>query len=117
MMNTLVKRLFVLSIVVTVLAVVVWQATGGDYYTKYEVVSQLEKAVDPSDPLAAAGFYDGTSVTETVKRNEFRFGLLPTPTGVFDKHVVSVASFVGPLWGLVIAVFIVARRSRRRAGG
>jgi hypothetical protein len=116
-MSLLVKRLLVLATFVTVLAILLWQVTGGDYYTKYEVVSQVEKTIDPTDPLAAAGFYDGTTVTETVKRNEFRFGLLPTPTGILDKHVLSVVTFTGPLWGLVVVVIFVARLSRKGAGG
>lgn len=114
-MTRIVKRLFALAIVVTLLSIIIWQATGGDYYTKYEVVSQEERAIDPNDPLAAAGFYDGTSVTETVKKDEFRFGLLPTPTGLVDKHIVSVVTFAGPLWGLVVLALLVARRFPKKA--
>ena len=68
------------------------KATGGDYYTNYEVVETVEIEPDSSDPLAAAGFYEGTKATETVTRDEFRFGLLPTPSGLLDKHMLSVVS-------------------------
>ncbi len=113
-MTGLAKKLFALAIVVTVFSVILWQVTGGDYYTKYEIVSRVEKAIDPSDPLAAAGFYEGSSIIETVKRNEFRFGLFPTPTGLFDKHIVSVVTFVGLSWGLVLITLLVARRNRKK---
>lgn len=99
----------------TIASIVTWQATGGDWYTKYVVVEQVESQPDPNDPLVAAGFYDGGSTTQTVARDEFRFGLLPTPAGIFDKHVLSVASVTGPLWALGVGfVFIQWRRSRHR---
>jgi hypothetical protein len=96
---------------VTVASIVTWQATGGDWYTKYEVVEQVEAKIDPNDPLAAAGFYDDGTATETITKDEFRFGLLPTPTGLLDKHVVSVASVTGPAW--VIGLGVVWLRRRR----
>ena len=43
-------------IVLTITLAAIWQITGGDYYTKFEVVKQVEKKIDPNDPLAAAGF-------------------------------------------------------------
>ena len=90
----------VLSIVaiLTLASVITWQATGGDWYTKYEVVEQIESEADPNDPLVEAGFYEGGTTTQTVTRDEFRLGLLPTPAGVLDKHALSVASVTGPLW-------------------
>jgi hypothetical protein len=68
--------------------------------------------MDANDPLAAAGFYEGTSQTQTVTRREFRLGLLPTPSGFFDKHVISVVSMVSPAW--VIAIGLVWWRRRRQ---
>ncbi len=107
----------VLSIVaiLTLAALVTWQATGGDWYTKYEVVEQVESKADPNDPLVAAGFYENGTTTQTVTRDEFRFGLLPTPAGVFDKHALSVASVTGPLWVLGIGFAWLQRRRNRRA--
>ena len=68
---------------------------------------------DLSDPLAAAGFYDGDAVTRTESRDEFRLGLLPTPAGLLDKDALSVATLAAPLWVLGIAA---AWFGRRRAG-
>ena len=102
-----------IAAVVTLVTVVTWQATGGDYYTKFQVVEEIESSVDENDPLAAAGFYDGESTKQAVTRDEFRFGLLPTPQGVFDKHAVSVASISGPLWVLAIGIAWWSRRKEK----
>lgn len=110
------RFLAILSVVVTVAAAVLWQATGGDYYTKFQVVETVVREVDPDDPFAAAGFYDDAPVRETVTRDAFRFGLLPTPQGVLDRHAISVASFAGPLWIATFAVFGWRRWRRRRVG-
>ena len=102
------------ALVITLAAVITWQATGGDYYTKFQVVEQVEKEIDRSNPLAAAGFYEGDTQTETVTRDEFRFGLLPTPSGIMDKHALSVASVVGPVWLLALALVWIGRRRQRK---
>lgn len=101
-----------IAVAVTLGTVVLWQATGGDYYTKFQVVEEVASAVDPNDPLAAAGFYSGDSTTHAVTRDEFRFGLLPTPEGVFDKNVVSVASISGPVWLCAIGFAWWTRRKQ-----
>lgn len=54
-MTKLSKVALLVALTVTVAAVVTWQATGGDWYTKYEVVEQIESKLDPNDPLVAAG--------------------------------------------------------------
>lgn len=99
--------------ILTLASVITWQATGGDWYTKYEVVEQVESEADQNDPLVAAGFYEGGKNTQTVTRDEFRFGLLPTPAGIFDKHALSVASVTGPLWVFGIGFVWFKRRKRR----
>ena len=102
-----------LAVLVTIAAVGMWQLTGGDYYTKFEVVEQIERPVDESDPLAAAGFYEGDSQTDTVTRSAFRFGLLPTPNGLFDKHMLSVVSIAFVVWpGALTLVWLSLRRKR-----
>ncbi|MBD3257283.1 hypothetical protein GF377_02530 [candidate division GN15 bacterium] len=113
-MQMLSKHVWILVAVLTLTVVVTWQATGGDWYTKYQVVEQVTAKADPDDPLVAAGFYDDGATTKTVTRDEFRLGLLPTPSGVFDKHAVSVASIAGPLWLLGLGVFWYDRRRSRR---
>jgi hypothetical protein len=112
-MNKQSKIVLAAAVILTIASVVIWQATGGDWYTKYEVVEQVESKADPNDPLVAAGFYEGGKTTETVTRDEFRFGLLPTPAGIFDKHALSVASVVGPAWGIAIGFLWIGRRKRR----
>ena len=103
---------------VTLAAIVVWQATGGDYYTKFEVVEEADAKVDPDDPLASTGFYEGDSVKQVMTRDEFRLGLLPTPEGLFDKHAVSVASITGPVWlGAIGFVWWTRRRTKHYDAG
>ena len=105
------SKVVVLSVaIVTIAVLVTWQATGGDWYTKFEVVEQVESKPDPGDPLVAAGFYEGGTMTKTVIRDEFRFGLLPTPSGLFDMHALSVTSVTGSLW--VIGLLVVLRQRR-----
>ena len=98
-----------IAAIVTVLSIVLWQATGGDYYTKYEVVEQVDAELDDNDPLAAAGFYDDASRTETVVRREFRLGLLPTPQGLLDKHALSVVTITGLSWVLALGLAWIMR--------
>ena len=109
-MSRIGKSILILAVVVTVASLVTWQATGGDWYTKFEVVEQVEAKPDPADPLAAAGFYDGDTVTRAQSRDEFRLGLLPTPSGLLDKHALSVATLTGPLWALGLALAWFSRR-------
>ena len=113
-MTPITKKLFVTASAITLAAGILWQATGGDYYTKYEVIEQVPRTVDPDDPFAEAGLYEGGSQMETVRRDEFRFGLLPTPQGVFDKHAVSVVSFVVPAWIGTLGVALWTRRKAKR---
>ncbi len=101
-------------VLLTAASIITWQATGGDWYTKYEVVEQVESEPDPNDPLVAAGFYEGGTTTRTVTRNEFRFGLLPTPAGFLDKHALSVASVTGPIWVLGIGFLWIQKRRAKR---
>ncbi len=114
-MARLTKITFVAAVMITLAALFTWQLTGGDYYTKYEVVEQVEKTLDPDDPLVAAGFYEGTTATETVARKDFRFGLLPTPSGLLDKHVASVVSISSPFWVLGLGLLFLNRRALARS--
>lgn len=113
-MNKQSKMVMAFVVFLTATSVVTWQVTGGDWYTKYEVVEQVESKANPNDPLVAAGFYDGSTTTKTITRDEFRFGLLPTPSGIFDKHVLSVASVTGPLWVIGIGFVLIHRRRTMR---
>jgi hypothetical protein len=92
--------------------VALWQVTGGDFYTKYEVVVTSDKLVDPNDPLAAAGFYSGSDRTETVIRDEFRFGLLPTSVTPFDKHFVALSTMAPAIWVPVTMMLWWSHRRR-----
>ena len=100
----------------TVLVLVVWQATGGDAYTKFIVVERVERDVPAGDLLGEAGFYDDQPQIETQRRREFRLGLLPTPAGLLDKHWISVTVLAGAAWILAIgALWWKRRRSSRSA--
>lgn len=113
-MNRLRVRLaaLVIPLVGTLAALGLWAATGRDAYTKFTVVERVEvKAEEQTDDLfAAAGLVEeGETTYETRKRDEFRFGLLPTPQGLFDKHMVSVATTVIPLWAAGLGLFFLLR--------
>ena len=107
-------KLLVIAVVLTVAAFGLWLATGAHPYTKYQDVTRQELPTDEDDPFAEAGFYDGDTVTRTVKENVFYFGLLPTPQGVFDKHALSVVSVVVPVWLIVGGISLIRWRARRR---
>ncbi|KAA0223893.1 hypothetical protein EDS67_25280 [candidate division KSB1 bacterium] len=107
------KIILVLAALITLATLITWQMTGGDYYTKFEVVEQITAPVEQNDPLAAAGFYEGTPRMQTVTRPEFHLGLLPTPRGLFDKHALSVVSIVSPSWFIAIALVLWRRGTAR----
>ncbi len=113
-MSRTMLKLLVIAVVLTVAAFGLWLATGAHPYTKYQDVTRQELPTDEDDPFAEAGFYDGDTVTRTVKKNVFYFGLLPTPQGVFDKHVLSVVSVVLPVWLIVGGISLIRWRARRR---
>jgi hypothetical protein len=115
-MKSYFKPLLIAASAFTVAILLLWQATGGDYYTKFEVVEEVEEQVDSSDPLADSGFYDEGTVTKTISREEFRLGLLPVPQRLYDRHAISVTTILLPFWFLAFAFlwFIKHRRSRGR---
>ena len=114
-MTRLVSSLIVVAVVVTIGTVATWLATGRHYYTKFEVVEKTEVPVAEDDPLAGTGFYDADSVETTVRRDEFHLGLLPTPQGLFDKHMLSVVSILGAAWGLFLLLpWWLRRRARKK---
>ncbi len=105
--------ILVFAIACTAASLFLWQATGGDYYTKFEVVEEVEEKLDPDDPLAEAGFYENDSVTRTVTRKGLRFGLFPAPQGILDKHSLSVVTFIFPVW-LIAAILLWRAKKKLR---
>jgi hypothetical protein len=99
-----------MAIIISLGILITWRATGGDYYTKFQIVEETMVPVNQDDPLAGTGFYDNDMKTETVSKNEFRLGLLPTPSRLFDKHILSVISIIIPLWTLVIFLAWLQKR-------
>ncbi len=95
----------------TVASLIIWQTTGGDFYTKFEIVRQVAAPTDPDDPLAATGFYDDEARTHTVVTEEFRFGLLPSAIGLTDKHLLSVATVNLAIWLLLAALVSLLGRT------
>ena len=101
------------ALVISLATMVTWVATGRDAYTKFQVVERTTASVDADDPLAGTGFYEDEEAQEKiVVRDEFRLGLFPSPQGLFDKHMLSVATILGLTWGLWMAAWL-ARRMRR----
>ena len=109
-MNNITKKLVFVAGLLTIIVFLTWQFTGGDFYTKYEIVEEIEQKLDETDPLVAAGFYETSTIMKTVTHNEFRLGLLPTPAGLIDKHSVAVITLVTPIWFIVLALFWYSRR-------
>lgn len=118
----LTRALLILALLITIATLATWLATDRAYYTKFQVVEQVEVEVEADDPLAGTGFFDeaedGGPATEvrTETRDEFRLGLLPTPEGLFDKHMLSVLSLAGPAWALVVVSALLDWRRRRKGG-
>ena len=110
------KTTITVAVLITLAVAAVWLATGAHFYTKYEVVERAEVAVPEDDPLAGTGFYESETRTETSVRDEFHLGLLPTPQGLFDKHLLSVTTVAAPLWLLAGAAVYFGRRMKRAAG-
>ena len=106
--------LVLLALAVTIGTLATWLATDRHYYTKFEVVEKVKVPVAQDDPLAGTGFYDDASAEKIVRRNEFHLGLLPTPQGLFDKHVLSVLSILAPTWGLYLVLLWWLHRRRRK---
>jgi hypothetical protein len=101
-----------LAVAISLATLVTWAATGRDAYTKFQVVESTSRAVDPTDPLAGTGFYENETAQEQIEvGDEFRLGLLPTPQGLFDKHLLSVSTILIPTWGVWMLYW--RRRSRR----
>lgn len=111
------RRLLIFAGAVILLAIGLWVGTGRDYYTKFEVIEKVEKPIEANDPFAGTGFYDSNAKTEVVRRPAFRLGLLPTPAGLFDKHMLSVATLAGPAFLLGAVVLFRSRRRQRRSAG
>ncbi len=111
-MTSYFKPVMIAVTALTAAVLLLWQVTGGDYYTKYEIVEEVEVKLDQSDPLVAAGFYDEGPVTKTISREEFRLGLLPVPQGLADKHAISVVTLVFPAW-IIAAAYLWYRRNRK----
>ncbi len=103
--------------VLTLAALITWLATGAHPYTKYQEVTREQSSAGADDPFAETGFYDADTVTRTVKKDVFYFGLLPTPQGLFDKHAVSVVSVVVPVWLIVGGFALMRWRSAKTRGG
>jgi len=111
-MKIVIIGIFSLTIVITLSSLILWQATGGDYYTKFQVVQQIDVPAIPDDPLTAAGFYTDSIRQETVVKNQFRFGLLPTPSRLLDKNMLSVLSLVSPFWFISLLLLWLSRRKK-----
>ena len=114
-MSGYMKAIFLAAAIITASLLIAWLATGRHYYTKYQVVESVRAPVDPDDPLAGTGFYDEESRIETVTKQEFHLGLLPTPQGLLDKHGLSVISILIPTWFCALALAWWLRRRRRAA--
>ena len=104
------KIVLALALLITLVSAVTWQLTGGDYYTKFEVIEEIRTPLDPNDPLAGTGFYEGRMPKKTVVHHEFRLGLLPTPNRLFDKHIFAVATIVSPVWVIALGLWWLQRR-------
>jgi hypothetical protein len=99
---------------VTVTCLILWLATGSHAYTKFTVVERVEIEPDPDDPLSGTGFYDDDAGYTIETRDSFHFGLIPTPQGIFDKHMLSVVSIAVPVWVVaIVAVWFSRRRGER----
>lgn len=105
------RVIVIVASAVTAAALTTWMATGRHAYTKFVVVERVTTPIDPDDPLAQAGFYDGSTSIQTVERPEFHLGVLPVPERLLDKHMLSVVTIVGAAWLIAVPMLLLARRS------
>ncbi|MCZ6688127.1 MAG: hypothetical protein O7H41_00785 [Planctomycetota bacterium] len=109
--------LLLLGVVVTLATLATWMATGMSPYTKFKIVETIEVEVDPDDPFAGTGFFEGTTEEKTVERDAFQLGIFPTAGGLIDKHMVSVATILFPVWSLIGIGAWRRRRAKKLEGG
>jgi len=113
-MSPILKAWFSVAVLITLFCFGLWLFTDHHYYTKFQVVEQVEVTEDEDDIFANTGFYDDEETpTKTIIRDEFHFGLFPTPQGLFDKHILSVFTFAVPAWGLFAALWLLMRLRRK----
>jgi hypothetical protein len=98
-------------------SLLVWRATGGDAFTKFEAIEIIQRPVQPDDPLAGTAFYDSNTVTETIRIKQFRLGLLPGTPRLTDKHALSVVTVTAPLGVLTLLSALWARCRKRPGSG
>ena len=109
------KLLFLAAIIISASSLITWQMTGAHAYTTYHLNETIQVELDPNDPLVQAGFYgDDKTKDSLVVSKGLHLGLLPTAQGIFDKHVFSVASISGPIWGLALVFWFIQRRKNKR---
>ena len=75
-----------------------WIVTGTRSYTTMTVLTIVDTPPDSDDPLAGTGFYDDAPVHTVREDSGFRLGLLPTPSGIFDPHALSVLTLLLLAW-------------------
>ena len=107
------KTLLIAAVAVTGIALGVWVATERHTLTKFKVVEEARVPVGADDPFAGTGFYDDEVRTETLVKDEFHLGLLPS--GKLDRNALSVASLSGPPWALAAGLILWRRRRRKRS--
>ena len=111
-----VKILFLVAIIISVSSLITWQMAGAHAYTTYHLNETIQVELDPNDPLVQAGFYgDQKTKDSVVTSTGLHLGLLPTAQGIFDKHIFSVASISGPVWGVALVFWFFQRRKNKRA--
>ena len=110
-----VKIFFLVAIIISVSSLITWQLTGAHAYTTYHFNETVQVELDPNDPLVQAGFYGDDKTKDSLVVSEgLHLGLLPTAQGIFDKHVFSVASISGPVWGLALVFWFFQRRKMKK---
>lgn len=110
------KLFFLAAIIISISTLITWQITGGHVYTTYHLNETVQVELDQNDPLVQAGFYGDQKTKDTVITSEgLHLGLLPAPQGIFDKHVFSVASISGPIWGLALVFWFFQRRKLKKS--
>ena len=111
-----VKLLFALAIIISFATLITWQLTGGHAYTTYHLNETVQVDLDPDDPLVQAGFYGDQKTKDTVITSTgLHLGLLPTTENIFDKHIFSVATISGPIWGLALVFWFFQRRKMKKS--
>lgn len=91
------RRALLIALCSTAATLALWLSTGARGYTTFHMIELVEPTPGDDDLFANTGLYD-TSVQSVRETRGFRLGLVPTPRGLLDPHILSVLTLLALVW-------------------